>query len=221
MCGRFAQFSSKSIIVEEFEIEEEGGDLNPVYNIAPGQEIAVVVNEKKNRLIQCKWGLIPSWAKNSSIGNKMINARSETIAEKPSFKDAFLKTHCLIVADGFYEWKRDGNLKIPVYIHLKDGKPFGLAGLFTSWISPDGDQIRTCIIITTGANELLKHVHHRMPVIIPKKDRDRWLDCTASNKTELLSMLIPYNSEKMETYNISSFVNSPLNNSPECIKPVI
>ena len=220
MCGRFVRKSTLEVISEEFEVKGVSCDLKPSYNIAPGDNLAVIVNDGANYLIQLRWGLIPSWARDPSIGNKMINARAETLSEKPSFKAAFRKHRCLIVADGFYEWRKDGKVKTPVYVHLKSGKPFGFAGLYDIWTSPEGKQISTCTIITTGPNELMKPIHNRMPVIIPKAQEALWLDSSIQDERLLFPILKPYDSQEMEAYDVSQIVNSPKNNSPECIKPV-
>ena len=167
----------------------------------------------------CKWGLIPSWAKDPKIGYKMINARAETVAEKQSFRSSFKKHRVLIPANGFYEWKKEGKSKIPFYISLKSGAPFGFAGLLSEWISPEKKQICTCTIITTGANDLLQNIHDRMPVIIKKEEEDMWLH-NEEDRNVLQALLKPYPSDEMDYYAVSTMVNSPANNSPECIKPL-
>ncbi len=220
MCGRFVTISSIPSIEMAFDIEQPSLDLKPSYNIAPGQKIHIVINDGQRRLIRCRWGFIPFWAKDPSIGYKMINARSETITKKPSFKNVFKKNRCLIVADGFYEWRKEGKIKIPIYIHHKSGEPFGFAGLYNSWTAPGGDPICTCTIITTNANKLLRPVHDRMPVIIPKEKHELWLDPTKQDETDLLPLLKPFDSKEMATYDVSQVVNSPKNNSPACIKPI-
>ena len=222
MCGRFVMVSTIVTLANLFKVRIEDiiFDLKPNYNVAPGQDIVIVVNDQgKNRLILSRWGFIPSWAKDESTGYKMINARSETIAEKRVFKTAFEKYRCLIVADGFYEWRREGKTKTPVFIRLKTGKPLGFAGLYNRWISPEGKEITTSTIITTRANEMLEPIHDRMPVITMAEKQDLWLDPDVNDKSTLLSMLNPYPSEEMEYYDVSPRVNSPRNNSPECIKP--
>ncbi len=219
MCGRFVREKSIPIITGEFGVDEISTDLEPSYNIAPTQMVAVVVSDGRKKLVSVQWGLIPSWSKDSSIGNKLINARSETITEKASFRNAFRKRRCLIVADGFYEWQKVGQQKRPVYIRLKSEKPFGFAGLYETWKSPEGETVTTCTIITTQANDIIKPIHDRMPVIIPKDAENLWLDPEVKDKEVLLELLKPYPSEEIETYPVSKMVNSPANNSPECIKP--
>lgn len=197
MCGRFVLLTDLSIITESFDIQEVACDYEPGDNISPGQQIAAVIHEDKNRLVDFRWGLIPSWAKDPSIGNRMFNARAETISEKPSFKNAFKKRRCLIIADGFYEWETDGKKKIPVQIYLKSKEPFGFAGLFEHWTSPEGQLINSCTIITTEPNELIKPIHDRMPVIVPKNLESAWIDPYNTDYSSLLTILKPYPSEEM------------------------
>lgn len=220
MCGRFVRYSSIHDIAKEFNAEEPGFDLPPGYNIAPSYEVAIVMNAGKKLLALCKWGFVPSWSKDAAIGNKMINARGESVADQPSFRHAFRSKRVLVAADGFYEWKKQGKIKIPVYIHLKSRKPFGFAGLMSLWTSTEGKQVCTCTIITTNANKLLEPVHDRMPVIIHKTDEDIWLDPSSQDKDNLMSLLKPYEAEEMDYYNVSTIVNSPAHNSPDCIKRV-
>lgn len=197
MCGRFILLTDLSVIIKSFDIQEVACDYRPGNNISPGQEIAAIIHEDKNRLVCYRWGLIPSWAKDSSIGNKMFNARAETIAEKPSFREAFKRRRCLIPADGFYEWQKSGKVKKPLRFSLKSGEPFGLAGLYETWISPEKKPVNTCTIITTEPNELMRPIHDRMPVIVSKELEDFWIDPDNHNQKELLSILKPYPSEEM------------------------
>ncbi len=221
MCGRFTRISLLEDIIEAFDVAENGCDLGASYNIAPTQPIAVIQEASGiRRLVTLRWGLIPSWAKDSAIGNKMINARAETLAQKPSFRQAFKKRRCLIVADGFYEWQKRGGAKIPLYIRLKSGEPFGFAGLYEYWTSPEGTSIGTCAIITTEANELMRPIHNRMPVILPKERHALWLDPTIEDDTLLLPLLQPLASDEMEAYEVSRIANSPKNNTSRCIEPV-
>jgi len=219
MCGRFTRTAEIPEIAAEFGVREVASDIGPSYNIAPTQEVAVVINEGEKQLVQVRWGLVPEWADDPKIGNRLINARAETLAEKPSFRNAFRKRRCLVVADGFYEWKRSGEIKKPVYIKLKSGRPFGFAGLYETWTSPDGEEVTTCTIITTEPNELMKPIHNRMPVIVPKDKEDIWLH-PDSYEEELTELLKPYPADLMEAYEVSRMVNSPSNNSPECLNPV-
>jgi putative SOS response-associated peptidase YedK len=198
MCGRFVLVTDLTKITEEFAIGKVAFDFQPNWNISPGQYIhAVVQRDGQNILESFLWGLIPSWSKDPLIGNKLINARAETVDKKPSFRDAFKKRRCLIVADGFYEWKREGNKKMPLYFYLKSGRPFGLAGLYETWISPEKEQINTCTIITTEPNTLMQSIHNRMPVIVRKELEGFWIDPYSNNKEELLAILKPYSSEEM------------------------
>jgi putative SOS response-associated peptidase YedK len=184
--------------------------------------VTVLHNPEVNQreLQQLRWGLIPSWAKDSSIGSKLINARSETVAEKPSFRSAFKHRRCLVVADGFYEWQKQQGTKQPFYFRLRDEQPFGFAGLWEKWSSPTQEEIISCTILTTTANELLQSIHDRMPVILDPKDYDLWLDPEVQTPQPLQSLLSPYPAAAMTGYPVSKLVNSPKHNSPECIMPV-
>ncbi len=220
MCGRFVLTSPFEVIAEEFRIRDGGADLKPRYNIAPGQDVLAVVREEgTNRLARFRWGLIPSWADDPAVGNRMINARAETVARKPSFRSAFEKRRCLVVADGFYEWRREGKKKSPFYVCMRSGKPFGLAGLHEVWHSPEGREIRSCTIITTEANDLLRPIHDRMPVIVPKEAEELWLDTAIHEQSRLLALLRPYEAGGMRAYAVSARVNSPANDSPDNLRP--
>jgi putative SOS response-associated peptidase YedK len=218
MCGRFSRKATLQAIVDEFEIEEQDEKVKPSYNVAPGQEIAVVLKDENKKLNLLKWGLIPSWAKDPTIGSRMINARAETLSEKPSFKHSLRRKRCIIIADGFYEWKKEGAHKVPMYIFLKSGKLFGFAGLWDTWTAPEGNKIATCTIITTSPNKLIEEIHNRMPVILPKENVDRWLDPSIQDESKVLPLLQPYPADEMDAYPVSRLVNSPKNNSPEVIK---
>jgi len=221
MCGRFELHSAFEIIARLFGLSGFSGTMPAGYNIAPGQDIAIIVNEDgKNRLTTCHWGFVPAWAKELKEGYKMINARAETIAEKPSFQQAFLHQRCLVIADGFYEWKNEGGGKTPVYVRLRNGRPFGIAGLYSLWTSPEGEKICTGTIITTDANETVRPVHDRMPVITPPDKIDLWLDPDAHEKEKLLPVLKPYPDEELELYEVSTRVNSPKNDSAENIQRI-
>jgi putative SOS response-associated peptidase YedK len=199
MCGRFLLLTDLSIITESFGVHNITGVYTTGNNISPGQKIAVIIHKDgQNSLVNYRWGLIPRWAKDPSIGKKMINARAETISDKPAFRQAFKERRCLIIADGFYEWQKLGKEKKPFYFQLKSETPFGFAGLYESWISPDRQLINTCTIITTESNELIKPIHERMPVIVPKDLELEWVDPDNQNKKELLSILKPYPSSEME-----------------------
>ena len=220
MCGRFVQYTLLPIIKEEFNLKTSEAKLHPSYNIAPTQYIPTIINEDGNQLVMCRWGLIPSWSKDLSIGNRMINARAETVAEKPSFRGPFKTNRCLIIADGFYEWRKTPDGKVPVYIRMKNERPFGMAGLFSDWDSPDGEMLRTCTIITTQPNDLLAPIHNRMPVIIGQGHRNLWLDPDINDPVTLTALLGSYPSGEMEMWEVSKVVNSPANVGPGNIIPV-
>jgi putative SOS response-associated peptidase YedK len=209
MCGRFVLISDLSVITEAFDIQEVACDYRPSNNVLPSHNIAAVVHDGINRLVQFRWGLIPSWAKDASIARNLINARSETLAEKPSFRNAFKKRRCLIIADGFYESQKEGKKKIPFYFHLKSGRPFAFAGLYEAWVSPEGQTINTCTIVTTEPNELVQPIHNRMPVIVPKEKELIWIDPAIQDKVQLSSVLQPYPSAEMETVSLTSPVYIP------------
>jgi len=194
----------------------------PRYNIAPTQPVAVIPNDGRNQLDYYVWGLIPSWAKDPTIGNRMINARSETLTEKPSFRNAFRRRRCLIPASGFYEWKavEGQKTKTPMYIHLADGKPFAFAGLWERWDSPDGSTVFSCTIITTRPNEMLSQIHNRMPVILKPEDYSLWLETAEQPVNRLQALLEPYPEEKMGAYEVSRLVNSPSIDEPALIRPL-
>jgi putative SOS response-associated peptidase YedK len=221
MCGRFALFSYMRQLMEEFGIDEhDGGEPAQRFNVAPSQRVLAVVNDGEgNRLETFRWGLIPHWAKGPGP-RYMINARAETVADKPTFRDAFRERRCLILADGFYEWQRSGRVKAPMYIHDAAGRPWGFAGVYESWNSPEGDEVTTCAIITTEANEVMARVHHRMPAIIRPEDRGTWLDPGIKDPDVLLPLLRPYEADRMEVVPVSDAVNSPRNDSPDLIRPL-
>jgi putative SOS response-associated peptidase YedK len=218
MCGRYTLASPTERLAEEFGADASSIALAPNYNVAPTQKVAAVLEEGGQRRLEVlRWGLIPPWADDPGIGSRMINARSETAPGKPSFRRAFRERRCLIPADGFYEWQRTNGAKQPYYIHMEDGRPFAFAGLWESWSKGEGE-IRTCTILTTGANALVGEVHDRMPVILAHDAYDVWLD-PASERDELTGLLAPYPVDEMEAYPVSRFVNSPSNNDPRCIEP--
>jgi putative SOS response-associated peptidase YedK len=221
MCGRFTLFVDPKDLMEAFPGFEVPVNWTPRYNIAPTQPIAVIPNNGQSKIEFFQWGLIPSWAKDPKIGNRMINARAETLAEKPSFRTAFLRRRCLVLADGFYEWRKEpnGKSKTPMYIRLKSGKPFAFAGLWEIWRSPDDGPIRSCTIITTTPNELVTRIHNRMPVILDPKAYDLWLDPGEQGPDRLAEWLRPYPASDMTAYVVSRLVNSPGNDVPEVIVP--
>lgn len=218
MCGRYTLKAKGQAVADLFGVLEEP-DLEPRYNIAPTQQIPVVVEDASRKLEMMHWGLIPSWAKDPSIGARMINARAETVSEKPSYRSAFKKRRCLIVADGFYEWKKTDDGKQPYYLRLKDESPFGFAGLWESWSMEEGEELRSATIITTEPNEVAAEIHNRMPVILPPDLYDAWLEPDNDDREELLSMLTSYPAEEMEAYPVSKRVNRPANDEPGVLEP--
>jgi putative SOS response-associated peptidase YedK len=199
-------------------------DLEPParYNIAPTQPIAVVPNDGKNQIEFFHWGLVPSWAKDISIGSRMINARVETLNTKPAFRTALKRRRCIVPVSGFYEWKKnpDGKTKTPMYIRMKDAKPFAFAGLWETWHSPDGSELRSCTLITGEPNKLIATIHDRMPAILDANDYQRWLDPKERDASDLMPLLKPYPAEKMEAFPVSRAVNNPSNEVPGCIEPL-
>ncbi|GJL59056.1 MAG: DUF159 family protein [Nitrospirales bacterium] len=197
--------------------------LSPRYNIAPSQLVACVRTNPESRQRECmelQWGLVPSWAKDSNIGNKLINARGETVAEKPAFRKAFKHQRCLVLADGFYEWKQEGKAKQPYYVRFKDQRPFAFAGLWERWEKDEAAPLETCTLITTGPNSVMEPIHHRMPVILASKDFANWIDSSLQAVERINVLLRPFPSEEMEAYPVSQLVNNPRNDRPECVVPI-
>lgn len=217
MCGRFSFSPLTKIIEERFNVIIDKTDYKPRYNCAPSQNLAVISNVSQGKLSYFRWGLIPFWAKDKSIGNKLINAKAETISEKPSFRNSFKRKRCLVLSDGFYEWKKE-NEKIPFRITMKDNSLFAMAGIWDNWKDNENEIINSFAIITTTPNELLKNIHNRMPVILHKTNENDWLN--NNNRDVLSELLKPYPFELMQAYQVSKLVNSPANDNPEIIKPV-
>jgi len=216
MCGRFAFYSPSEAVAALFGVPRSA-EVKPRYNIAPTQFIAAIRKDENqsNELTMLRWGLVPFWAKDPSIGNRMINARSETVAEKPSFRNAYRKRRCLILADGFYEWHREGDAKVPYFISLADGGPFAFAGLWEQWNSKDSDEsLQTTTIVTTAANDFLAQVHHRMPVVLEPANAGRWLD----GDMELLDE-VTTDGPSFRAWPVKRVVNNARNESPELIEP--
>jgi putative SOS response-associated peptidase YedK len=235
MCGRFALNVSSEDLSRIFEVSEPEG-WEPRFNIAPTQDVlglraAGEGAEKKpvkgsasvkadgivKEWARFKWGLIPSWAKDPSIVNRMINARSETVTEKPSFRTAFAKRRCLVVASGFFEWERAGAVKVPHHIRVRGEKAFAMAGVWEAWHSPEGTSVESCAILTTGANAFMTKIHDRMPVILPRDRWAAWLGPTP--REELTALLTPFAPEAMEEFVVSRAVNNPRNDTPACVEP--
>ncbi|MCD4747403.1 MAG: SOS response-associated peptidase [Bacteroidales bacterium] len=217
MCGRFSFSPLTKIIEERFNVIIDKTDYKPRYNCAPSQNLAVISNVSQGKLSYFRWGLIPFWAKDKSIGNKLINAKAETISEKPSFRNSFKRKRCLVLSDGFYEWKKE-NEKIPFRITMNDNSLFTMAGIWDSWKDNEDEIVNSFAIITTTPNELLKNIHNRMPVILHKTSENDWLN--SNNRDVLSELLKPYPFELMQAYQVSKLVNSPANDNPEIIKPV-
>lgn len=220
MCGRFTLYHTPDEIAARFEAPDIL-EAEARYNIAPTQNVVVVTQNGTRHLENYHWGLIPSWAKDPVIGNKMINARAETLAEKPSFRTALTRRRCLIPADGFYEWQApaEGSKagKTPTYLHRKDSALFAFAGLWDEWYAPDGSPLRSCTIITTTPNSVAAAIHDRMPVILRPEDEAFWLDSAVTDSRDLLPLLVPYPSEEMESYPVSRRVNVPVTDDAELL----
>ena len=214
MCGRFSFAPNEKIIEERFSVKA-GLNFTPRYNCAPTQKLAVISNDASNALSFYQWGLVPFWAKDVSMGSKMINAKAETISKKPSFKKSFNSKRCLVLADGFYEWKKEGKNKTPYFIYLKNHSPFAFAGIWDEWRDAEGKSLRSFSIITTSSNDLMKPIHVRMPVILKPEEEKEWL--STNNSQPLLQLLKPYSSAEMQLHAVSALVNSPINDGPELI----
>lgn len=222
MCGRFTLHHDTEAVAERFQVQETLVAPPPRYNIAPTQPVAVVIqSDGTRRLDGFRWGLVPFWAKDDTIGNRLINARAETLREKPSFKHAIERRRCLIPADGFYEWKRlSDRRKEPMHIRRADGDLFAFAGLWEEWKDPEsGQPLRTCTIITVPPNPLLSTIHDRMPAMLRPEDEALWLDTPGVAKEEALLLLQPYPDMAMEAYPVSRAVNTPAVDDPICIEP--
>ncbi len=222
MCGRY----TITVSLEELMMRYMIGVTNvpyhrPKYNVAPGQMIAAIVSDgKTNRLGELKWGLVPPWAEDEKIGNKMLNARAETAAEKPAFRGPLRRKRCLIPADGFYEWRKDENGKQPMRIVLKQGGLFSMAGLYETWVAPDGRRVNSCTILTTEPNALMAPIHNRMPVILRAEDEALWLDRSVEEPAKLQHLFAPYPDDALEAYPVGQAVGSVRHDEPSCIEPL-
>ena len=221
MCGRFTLRASTSALAEQFGAIADVV-FEPRFNVAPSQPIAAVRIRPESKppqreLAPLRWGLIPSWAKDPAIGNRMVNARSESVAEKPAYRAAFRRRRCLVPADGFYEWQRQGKAKQPYFIQMADERPFAMAGLWETWEGPDHTVIESCTILTTEPNPLMEPIHDRMPVILPDDSCSEWLDPDQADPKLLERLLIPFRAEQMKAHPVSTYVNRPGNDGPECI----
>ncbi len=221
MCGRYTLVHGLHELINRFEFDAGDLDLRPRYNLAPGQDAPVVVIENGKRLLKTmRWGLVPSWADDPKIGNRMINARAETVAQKPAFRRLLKRKRCLVLADGFFEWRtlpgRKG--KFPMRIHLKGEPPFAFAGLWDTWKSPEGETLDTFTILTTAANGFIEPIHDRMPVILAPADEQAWLNPDVQDAEELTPLLNAWPSNDMDAYDVSRAVNKPVNDTPECVE---
>ena len=222
MCGRFTLRAPASLIAEQFSLFEVPL-LKPRFNIAPTQAAAVVrmapqQAESRRQLVFLRWGLVPAWAKDPAVGNRMINARAETAADKPAFRTALRRRRCLVAADGFYEWQTLGNRRQPMFIHLRDDRPLAFAGLWESWEGAGHSALESFTILTTAANDLVRPIHDRMPVIVAPEDYARWLDPAVQTPEPILPLLRPYSSELLEAYAVGTRVNSPARDDEGCLE---
>ena len=219
MCGRYTLISNISELQGRFGFVMDSPAPEPRYNIAPTQAALTVVNDGRRRGEMMRWGLVPSWAKDIKIGSRMINAVSETAATKPAFRSAFRRRRCLVLADGFYEWRREGKQRVPMYFSRKSGETMAFAGLWESWKSPDGGIVRSCAILTTAANEFIAPIHHRMPAILSAETEPLWLDPLTETPATLEPLLLPAPSELLDVREVSPTVNNVRNDNPGCIAP--
>ncbi len=221
MCGRFTLTVDPAELRQDFSAYTFPSEFAPRFNIAPSQPVLAIPNDDRNEADFFVWGLIPMWAKDPAIGNRLINARGETLAEKPAFRGSLKYKRCLILADGFYEWKSGPGrkTKTPFFIHMKDRKPFAFAGLWDSWNSPDGSLIKSCTIITTEPNDLMTLIHNRMPAILHPREYAQWLDPSPQTPDQLKPLIKPYPAEAMDAYPVSPLVNKPSNDMPELVVP--
>ncbi|QOS79683.1 SOS response-associated peptidase [Paenibacillus sp. JNUCC31] len=222
MCGRFTITDPIDAITNRYYASiADGFEYKPNYNAAPMQYIPTIIGSKDgNRLGSLRWGLVPTWAKDDKIGNKMINARAETLSEKPAFKRLIRSKRCIIPANGFYEWRKEGSAKQPLRILMKDDSIFSLAGLYDTWTDPDGNKLSTCTIITTEPNSLMEDIHNRMPVILRPEDEAKWLGRYNDDVQSLLSLLKPYKAAEMRAYKVPKEVGNVRNNNEELLKEV-
>jgi putative SOS response-associated peptidase YedK len=223
MCGRYTRTSPIQSYATLFDFPTPAEAPAPRYNIAPTQPVLAVrqrEGDAHREMAWLKWGLIPHWAGDPKIAYRTINARSETAAKSPAFRDAFKRRRCLLPADGFFEWRKDGKKKLPYYFQTKDHQPFALAGLWETWKDGDGKPLETCTILTTDANALVSEFHDRMPVILPPEDWERWLDPAQHDPAEVQPMLAPYKAELMTATAVNPIVNSGKVDSPTCIEPI-
>ena len=220
MCGRFSLTMPLEDVKERFEVEIPGDLYEPRYNAAPGQNILLIPQESPNKADFYRWGLVPSWAKDPKIGNKLINARAETVAQKPAFRNSFKRYRCLVPADGFYEWDKKSGTRLPYRFTFKDGRIFSFAGIYDHWKDKNGDELRSFSIITTEANRPISQVHDRMPVILNQDDELHWIN-PRLELDEAKKLLKPYPEMELEMYQISTMINSPTNDTAEALQRVV
>jgi len=223
MCGRFTIRTPASVVAQQFGLLG-APPFEARFNVAPSQPVPLVRvayadGPPRRELVWLRWGLVPAWARDPAIGNRLINARAETAAEKPAFRVALRRRRGLVVADGFYEWQRVGSRKQPYFFHLRDDGPFAFAALWDTWEGLDRSAIESCTLLTTEANDVVRPIHDRMPVLISPADYERWLDPTVQKPELVMSLLRPYPSEEMTTFPVSSLINSPSHEDPRCIEP--
>src|SRR4051794_17635833 len=222
MCGRYTLLASPEELRELFGLDEVP-DLAPRYNIAPSQQVAAVrrvAGQERRELVPLRWGLIPPWADDPAIGNRLINARAKAVADKPSFRSALRCRRCLVLADGLFEWQSLQGKKQPYYFRLRDGRPFAVAGLWERWSRGGHGAVESCTLITTEANDLVRPLHERMPVILPPDGYEVWLDPAVQRPGQLQPLLRPYRAEEMTAYPVSVRVNSPRNDDAGCVEAV-
>jgi putative SOS response-associated peptidase YedK len=220
MCGRYTLTIDPAELMDRFNLTSADVVTQPRYNVAPTQSVAVVYDESPRTLSAAHWGLIPSWSKDASIASKMINARAETLDEKPSYRTLLKKKRCLVLADGFYEWqKHEDGSKTPMRITLADGSLFALAGLWDVWKTPEGEWLKTCTVITTSPNALMESIHNRMPAVLTREAEVEWLNKANDDAGYLKSLLAPYPAELMKAYAVSKSVNNVKNDQPAVIEP--
>jgi putative SOS response-associated peptidase YedK len=220
MCGRFNFLTHQEELRERFEISKFEFEVTPRYNIAPSQKIATIIQDQDIKLVGMRWGLIPFWAKEPKTKYSMINARVETILDKRAYSRPFKKWRCLIPATGFYEWKKVGKIKTPMHIRLKSKELFAFAGIYNPWKSPSGSYVLSCSIVSTTPNNIMEPIHNRMPVILQKKDESTWINPEHEDTEKLLGLLKPYPDRQLEAYEISTYVNKPRNEGPQCITSI-
>ena len=219
MCGRYSLSSDGEALVEEFGVNDLAA-WSPRFNIAPSQAVLVLVrNGEALEATSFYWGLVPAWAKDRKMQSRLINARAESVAEKPSFRSAFRRRRCLVLANGYYEWVKRNNEKQPYYIHLQSRRPFAFAGLWEKWLDENGTPYLSCSIITCAANERLTALHQRMPVVLPKSTHATWLQSETDSQT-LIDLLKPAANDAFNAIAVSRFVNAPNHEGPDCIKPL-